>query len=241
MIKFFRKIRQKLLTENKFSKYLIYAIGEIILVVIGILIALQINNWNEHRKTAKELQSYYQQILIEINQEKQYIDRELYRLNKSIATYEAYTEYIKNSELKPNEIIQELGKIELTFSYLTFSNETITSLETTGEIKLIPESIRNKLIESKRLKEVLISQQAGNDQLYLEGQKKAFELGFNRLLKYTEPYQGINVNRNTTEIILTLEYAFGLKNYTENDKIRMLNGLLENIMELEAMIRKEQK
>lgn len=46
MIKFFRKIRQKLLTENKFSKYLIYAIGEIILVVIGILIALQLNNWN---------------------------------------------------------------------------------------------------------------------------------------------------------------------------------------------------
>lgn len=47
MIKFFRKIRQKMLTENKFSKYLIYAIGEIILVIIGILIALQINNANE--------------------------------------------------------------------------------------------------------------------------------------------------------------------------------------------------
>lgn len=50
MINFFRKIRQKLLSENKFSKYLIYAIGEIILVVIGILIALSINNWNEERK-----------------------------------------------------------------------------------------------------------------------------------------------------------------------------------------------
>ena len=50
MIKFFRKIRQQLLTENKFSKYMIYAIGEIILVVIGILIALGINNWNENRK-----------------------------------------------------------------------------------------------------------------------------------------------------------------------------------------------
>ena len=49
MIKFFRKIRQKFLSENKFSKYLIYAIGEIILVVIGILIALQINNWNQER------------------------------------------------------------------------------------------------------------------------------------------------------------------------------------------------
>ncbi len=55
MIKFFRKIRQRLLSENKFSKYLLYAIGEIILVVIGILIALQINNWNEGKKSqAKE-------------------------------------------------------------------------------------------------------------------------------------------------------------------------------------------
>lgn len=50
MIKFFRKIRQSLLSENKFSKYLIYAIGEIVLVVIGILIALSINNWNEVQK-----------------------------------------------------------------------------------------------------------------------------------------------------------------------------------------------
>jgi hypothetical protein len=57
MINFFRKIRQRLLSENKFSKYLIYAIGEIVLVVIGILIALQINNWNERNKTeAKEIE-----------------------------------------------------------------------------------------------------------------------------------------------------------------------------------------
>jgi hypothetical protein len=50
MIKFFRKIRQNLLMENKTGKYFKYAIGEIILVVIGILIALQINNWNENNK-----------------------------------------------------------------------------------------------------------------------------------------------------------------------------------------------
>jgi len=54
MIKFFRKIRQKTLTENKFGQYLTYGIGEIILVVIGILIALQINNWNENRKNSNE-------------------------------------------------------------------------------------------------------------------------------------------------------------------------------------------
>ena len=50
-MKFFRKLRQKLLSENKTGKYLKYAMGEIVLVVIGILIALQINIWNENRKT----------------------------------------------------------------------------------------------------------------------------------------------------------------------------------------------
>ena len=50
MIKFFRKIRQNMIKENKVSKYLLYAIGEIILVVIGILIALGVNNWNQEKK-----------------------------------------------------------------------------------------------------------------------------------------------------------------------------------------------
>ncbi len=50
MIKFFRKIRYNLMEKGKPSRYFKYAIGEIVLVVIGILIALQINNWNEYRK-----------------------------------------------------------------------------------------------------------------------------------------------------------------------------------------------
>lgn len=50
MFKFFRHIRQQLVSEGKTAKYFKYTIGEIALVVIGILIALQINNWNEDRK-----------------------------------------------------------------------------------------------------------------------------------------------------------------------------------------------
>ena len=55
MIKFFRKIRYKLIENSKMSRYFKYAIGEIILVVIGILLALQFNNWNEARKRQLEL------------------------------------------------------------------------------------------------------------------------------------------------------------------------------------------
>ncbi|PTM02351.1 MAG: hypothetical protein DA407_15250 [Bacteroidetes bacterium] len=54
MIKFFRKIRQNLLSEGKTGKYIKYAIGEIVLVMIGILLALQVNNWNEGQKRLKQ-------------------------------------------------------------------------------------------------------------------------------------------------------------------------------------------
>lgn len=50
MISFFRKIRQKLLSQNRVTRYLVYALGEIFLVVIGILVALEVNNWNEEKK-----------------------------------------------------------------------------------------------------------------------------------------------------------------------------------------------
>ena len=58
MIKFFRKIRYNLMEKGKTGRYFKYAIGEVILVVIGILIALSINNWNENRKDA-QLEKYY--------------------------------------------------------------------------------------------------------------------------------------------------------------------------------------
>ena len=62
MIRFFRKIRQKLLSENKFGKYLTYAIGEIILVVIGILIARYINNLNTDKQESITLNGYLNNI-----------------------------------------------------------------------------------------------------------------------------------------------------------------------------------
>lgn len=66
MLKFFRRIRQTLLSENKFSKYLLYAIGEIVLVVIGILIALAINNAYNKNKEREDVRLYYLKIVDEL-------------------------------------------------------------------------------------------------------------------------------------------------------------------------------
>ncbi len=67
MIKFFRHIRKDLMEKNKTGKYFKYAIGEIVLVVIGILIALQINNWNETRKDQHELTNILQNIVTDMS------------------------------------------------------------------------------------------------------------------------------------------------------------------------------
>ena len=70
MIKFFRKIRYDLMEKNKTGKYFKYAIGEIVLVVIGILIALSINNWNESRKNKARLITNIQSIAKDIKSDK---------------------------------------------------------------------------------------------------------------------------------------------------------------------------
>ncbi|QBA63965.1 DUF6090 family protein [Muriicola soli] len=71
-----------MLTENKFSKYLIYAIGEIALVMIGILLALQVNNWNENRKVQKEIREIYNQIVFEL-------DNDIAELSENLNRYES--------------------------------------------------------------------------------------------------------------------------------------------------------
>ena len=67
MIKFFRKIRQNLLMENKTGNYFKYAIGEIVLVMIGILLALQVNNWNEQRKERIQEKIFLKRFEVELN------------------------------------------------------------------------------------------------------------------------------------------------------------------------------
>ena len=85
MIPFFRKIRKTLADDNKPLKYFRYAIGEIVLVVIGILIALQINNWNEERKANLREQSLYQNILTDL-------ENEDVRLNSALGQYKQHSD-----------------------------------------------------------------------------------------------------------------------------------------------------
>ena len=99
MIKFFRKIRQNLLMENKTGKYLKYAIGEIVLVVIGILIALSINNWNEEIKNRAFEKEILEQIRANLIKDKQTLESIQVNFENAINS----TDKVLKSELSINE------------------------------------------------------------------------------------------------------------------------------------------
>lgn len=146
MIKFFRKIRQQLLSENKLSKYLIYAIGEIVLVVIGILIALQINNWNEYRKE----QILEQQILSELKEEYKQnllqLEQKIGMRNAIIKSSLDVLKYIDNSNFDVNRdsLIRKIRHLGLDPTFDPIQNDLISS----GNIRLIQNNQLRKLLSS---------------------------------------------------------------------------------------------
>ena len=147
MIKFFRKIRQKLLSENKFSKYLIYAVGEIVLVVIGILIALQINNWNEIRQIKKVEKEILYVLLEDLNSAKsysaQYIENEQSYLD--IIEKILHNDSIK-TVLNNNNTIEYFNKAFWDFEIKIPVINTYSDLKNAGKIAIIQnDSIRDRL------------------------------------------------------------------------------------------------
>lgn len=131
MIKFFRSIRQNLINQGKTSKYLKYAIGEIILVVVGILIALQINNWNALRKLQSEelnlLADIKSNLLVTLND----FQNDTFINNRDINQYLKIEIYVEND-------LPYDTKLDSAFASLTFWNSpyitstAYNSLQTKG-------------------------------------------------------------------------------------------------------------
>ncbi len=86
---FFRRLRLLLLRSNKFTQYLGYAIGEIVLVMLGILIALQLNNWNQERQRAKEEVTILQSLLLDLESAREQSARNIAGEEYDISTYMA--------------------------------------------------------------------------------------------------------------------------------------------------------
>lgn len=134
MIKFFRTLRQRLLSENKMGNYLLYAIGEIILVVIGILIALTINNANEYKKERAEEQVLLKQILSEFKSNLEQLDQKIDIRNEMMQSAKQFMRLIDHPELRNKDSVDML--IAKTIPYTTF-DPIVNDLGSSGELKLI--------------------------------------------------------------------------------------------------------
>ena len=153
-MKFFRKIRRSLISDGKTIRYLKYAIGEIILVVIGILIALSINNWNQKRIQHKEELKYYTNIKRQLLEDNQVIRN---NIDFNQFYYEQYQFAIELIENNDKSKLDSLGIIAVNLlEYSDFHQETnaYQSLVNSGEIKLLN---NQEIIEGlQRLEEIYI-------------------------------------------------------------------------------------
>ncbi|MBC2839709.1 DUF6090 family protein [Robiginitalea sp. SC105] len=132
MIAFLRKIRQRLLAGNQFSKYLLYAIGEIALVVIGILIALAVNNWNEERvRERRELESLaFLKAEFDGNLQKLRINRDKHH-SRLAAINDLLFSDLANRELPEIDSLYRLAFYSWTYNP---SFSTYTSLVSSGKL-----------------------------------------------------------------------------------------------------------
>ena len=155
MIKFFRQIRQTIIMENsKSTRYFKYAIGEIILVVIGILIALQINNWNETRKERALETVVLQQLLSDFNSNLEQLDQKISMREDFTNSARQLLKFIDNPSLAIQDTIDShIGK---TLPYATF-DPVIVDLASSGELKLILNNDLKKAITrwSSDIKDVI--------------------------------------------------------------------------------------
>jgi hypothetical protein len=191
MIKFFRKIRQNLLSEGKTGKYLKYAFGEIVLVVIGILIALQINNWNEKRKDSNKEDQLIDVLITDLQSKKAEFKSDL-AIGKSI---------IQNSDISidywnRNNKIDTLN-LKFLLKYLAedewFFNENSPVYATIAGSELwkeLPDSLNRQIDNMYRM-------QFGSIKSAFVKQS---EYALNGKLKFLAPNRLLNLNESTLEI-----------------------------------------
>ena len=192
MIKFFRKIRQNLLMENKTGKYFKYAIGEIILVVIGILIALQINNWNESRKEKKQELKQLKALKLEFEKNSITFDSiMLHHTQNDQATIKLMNAKNENYTLETLDSLYFKTIYNYNFDP---SRGIYNSLINSGQIELISnELLKYKIAE---IQDIVAD--------YIDDENQAMEFGIKELIPFTinqMPYNPLRIykNRNPEE------------------------------------------
>lgn len=226
MIKFFRKIRYNLMSENKTSpndsvgragKYFKYAIGEILLVVIGIMIALQANNWNEKRKTNNTIETLIDKVEDDVIADIKYVNNEI----ASCEERELMMQRILKKEVTKDDY-RQFKYYEILFNYSDFNPNT----ENLDKLLALEETVKPDYLPIiKAIKS-------------LRGRKKYKDLAWNDLQKaftdnidyYTLSAKDFTFRRDSSSIEKTINFYLTDSNYinrVNNYSIKNHNVLFE--------------
>jgi len=147
MINFLRRIRRELINKNKTSIYLIYAVGEVVLVVFGILIALGINNWNDHKKQTKSEFIYYCRILDDFELDKKRIEELLDKTNERIAISKTILLDLDSGTKDKSYLLNQFLPATRSASFVP-RKVTFQDLVSSGNLRLLNDvTIKNSLIQ----------------------------------------------------------------------------------------------
>jgi len=217
MIKFFRKIRQNLLTENKFSKYFLYAIGEIMLVVIGILIALQLNNLNEIKKNKGYERDYLLRIKSDLNKDitelKGHFRSDTLKLNS--ATF--LGRFMNSDTIETNpEIILNHFFANFRLNWFEGKNVVFDEMKSSGKISLIvSDSLRNKIQNYYRLFDEVIKQENLNNSFIIKSNERiSASVNISPFLEFGMPTRW---NASATQLTMN-DFSYIFSNFRENQK-----------------------
>ena len=148
MIKFFRHIRKSLLMENKTSKYFKYAIGEIVLVVIGILIALQVNNWNETRLEQKKISQYAKSLIEDLKSDIDMMMVSQFQADKKYRHIDSLRTYLNQTPLLDlsNTFIYTVAH-DVMYRPYKWNRSTLNELKNSGAMSYITnDSLQKKIV-----------------------------------------------------------------------------------------------
>ena len=145
MIKFFRRIRQNLISENNVSKYLIYAIGEIILVVIGILIALQINNWNESNKQNIKEKNLLTELVVNLETNISNLESDIKSQVKSASTIYFLLDHLDNNKPYLNSLDSLFGQADFVTD-VVLASSAFETLKSTGLDIIKTGNVRREIV-----------------------------------------------------------------------------------------------
>ena len=153
MFRFFRKLRQELLIENRFRKYTQYAAGEIFLVVVGILIALQVNTWNEGRKNTADMKDAIKTLVSEIEFNESYLDNQVDRINEELNEIEHFINEVNvpDEAMVPDSVITELIRNVSSLSFTPLRRNAYGNLINSGAINYVRnDTLKLELIDIER-------------------------------------------------------------------------------------------